>query len=102
MSPLTSGLWELAFTESLRMSWLGSLILLMVLLLRIPMRNLPKRFSYYLWSAVWLRLAIPVALPSGFSFLGILSRLTAPARSSDGPARKGGTSSLPAPPSVCC
>lgn len=75
MYPLTSELWsvQLVFGEILRMSWLGSLIILMVLALRIPMKKLPKQFSYILWSAVWLRLIIPVVLPSPFSFLGFLS-----------------------------
>lgn len=73
MNPLTSDLWERLFGEVLRMSWLGSLTILMVLALRIPMKKLPKRFSYILWSAVWLRLILPVSLPSSFSFLGFIS-----------------------------
>lgn len=76
MNSMISEFWELAFGEVLRMSWLGSLVILMVLVLRIPMKKLPKGFSYILWSAVWLRLILPVVLPSSFSFLGFLSNKT--------------------------
>ncbi len=89
MNPLTSELWELAFGEVLRMSWLGGLIILMVLALRIPMKRLPKGFSYLLWIAVWLRLTISVDLPSPFSFLSLLADKTS--------APGGSPGSVPAP-----
>lgn len=74
MNPFSEETLAFIFGEVLRISWLGTLIILIVLVLRFPMKHLPKRFAYILWSAVWLRLFIPVAIPSHFSLLGATSR----------------------------
>lgn len=53
----------------LQASLRGSVLILAVLALRILLRRLPKRGLCLLWTAVWLRLALPFALRSRFSLL---------------------------------
>ncbi|MBR4702167.1 MAG: hypothetical protein IKP19_10810 [Oscillospiraceae bacterium] len=53
----------------LQASLRGGVLILAVLALRILLRRLPKRGLCLLWTAVWLRLALPFALRSRFSLL---------------------------------
>lgn len=53
----------------LQASLRGGVLILAVLALRILLRRLPKRGICLLWTAVWLRLALPFALRSRFSLL---------------------------------
>lgn len=57
------------FIEILNMSYIGSIVILAVLLARLLLKKVPKRYTYLLWSVVLLRLAIP------FSFNSVLSLL---------------------------
>ncbi|MBQ5952243.1 MAG: hypothetical protein IJL66_08865 [Lachnospiraceae bacterium] len=47
----------------------GSVLILAVLLLRFLLHRIPKRYTCFLWTAVWLRLALPFAVRSRFSLL---------------------------------
>ena len=53
----------------------GGILILAVLLLRVLLRKLPKRYVCLLWTAVWLRLAMPFAMRSRFGLLPWLSFL---------------------------
>ena len=53
----------------------GGILILAVLLLRVLLRKLPKRYVCLLWTAVWLRLALPFAVRSRFGLLPGLSFL---------------------------
>lgn len=53
----------------LQASLRGGALILAVLLLRVLLRKLPKRYTCVLWTAVWLRLALPFAVRSRFSLL---------------------------------
>lgn len=47
----------------------GGVLILAVLLLRFLLHKIPKRYTCFLWTAVWLRLALPFAVRSRFSLL---------------------------------
>ena len=49
------------------MSARAGLVILMVLLMRIPLRRAPRVFCYALWGVVLLRLLCPVSFSSPFS-----------------------------------
>ncbi|MBE6724795.1 MAG: hypothetical protein E7576_06295 [Ruminococcaceae bacterium] len=51
------------FLTVLRMSLTGSLVILLVLLLRIGLKRAPKIYSYLLWAAVLFRLLTPFGIP---------------------------------------
>ena len=53
----------------LNMSLSGSIVILMVMLCRIPLRKAPMVFSYALWGTALFRLLCPVSLPARFSLL---------------------------------
>ncbi len=58
-----------AFQTVLRMSLMGSYVFLILCLLRLVMRKLPSKFSYCLWTLVFLRLALPVFWQGNFSLI---------------------------------
>lgn len=62
----------------LNMSITASYVAVAVILARVLLRRAPKIFSYMLWSAVMIRLILPVSFTSSFSIL----RLAGPAGSS--------------------
>lgn len=53
-----------AFSQILNMSLTASAVILLLLLLRLPLRRAPKVISYALWGIVLIRLLCPVSLPS--------------------------------------
>ena len=57
------------FLTLLRMSMTASLVILIVLVLRVFLRRIPKIFSYVLWAAVLFRLFCPVAPESPVSLI---------------------------------
>lgn len=59
------------FIKILNMSLTAGYVILAVLIIRIFIRKLPKRFSYYLWAAVGFRLLCPVSFTSMISFFNI-------------------------------
>ncbi|MBE6654584.1 MAG: hypothetical protein E7608_03920 [Ruminococcaceae bacterium] len=61
---------EIFFTV-LNMSITASYVILAILLVRLFMRKLPKKFSYALWSVAAFRLCVPVSFTSIISFFNI-------------------------------
>ncbi|WP_042201306.1 M56 family metallopeptidase [Paenibacillus camerounensis] len=57
------------FINVLNMSITAGYVAAAVLLVRVFLRRAPKIFSYLLWSAVGIRLVLPVSIPSDFSLL---------------------------------
>ncbi|KHL95524.1 peptidase M56 BlaR1 [Paenibacillus sp. IHB B 3415] len=60
------------FVSILNMSLTASYVAVAVILARVLLRRAPTIFSYLLWSAVMIRLVMPVSFTSGFSILGLL------------------------------
>ncbi|MDO3410382.1 M56 family metallopeptidase [Saccharibacillus sp. CPCC 101409] len=58
-----------AFLKLLNMSLTAGLVIVLVLLIRMPLRKAPKIFSYLLWLAVLLRLVSPVSVESAVTLL---------------------------------
>ncbi|WP_340023125.1 M56 family metallopeptidase [Paenibacillus sp. FSL K6-1096] len=56
----------------LNMSITASYVAVAVMLARIILKRAPKLFSYLLWSAVIIRLLLPVSFTSSFSILGLV------------------------------
>ena len=65
------------FKTVLQMSITASYVIAVVIVLRMLMRRYPKKYSYYLWSAVFFRLCCP------FSFSSVLSIFNFSARKGD-------------------
>ncbi|WP_336772398.1 M56 family metallopeptidase [Paenibacillus sp. MMO-58] len=57
------------FITVVNMSITAGYVAIAVMLARLLFKRLPKRFSYFLWSAVALRLLAPVSFTAGFSLL---------------------------------
>lgn len=57
----------------LNMSLTASIVIVLVLLARLPLKKAPKIFSYALWAVVLFRLVCPVSFSSEFSLLGIFN-----------------------------
>lgn len=57
------------FISVLNMSITAGYVAAAVLLVRVFLRRAPKIFSYLLWSAVAIRLVLPVSFTSDFSLL---------------------------------
>ncbi|WP_239004689.1 M56 family metallopeptidase [Paenibacillus tepidiphilus] len=60
------------FIRILNMSITASYVAAAVILARFLLRRAPKIFSYLLWSAVIIRLVLPVSFTSSFSFLRLV------------------------------
>lgn len=58
---------ELLFLQILNMSFNGSVVILLVLLIRLGLKKAPKIFSYGLWAVVLCRLILPFSFESIFS-----------------------------------
>lgn len=65
--------WYKFFPQLLNMSATASIVILIVLLLRLGLKKLPKIISYVLWSAVLFRLLCPVSITSSFSLFGFVN-----------------------------
>ena len=68
---------ENIFLQVLNMSLTAGVTVLVVLLVRLFLKKLPKKYSYLLWSVVGFRLLCPVSFDSIFSIfnLNIFSRI---------------------------
>ena len=53
------------------MSLTGSIVILVVLLARMLMKKVPKKYMYFLWGIVGIRLLFPITLESSFSMFNI-------------------------------
>ena len=58
---------EALFIRILNMSLAASVVIAAVLLLRLPLRRAPKKWSYLLWGAAAFRLCCPVSVKAAFS-----------------------------------
>ncbi len=63
---------QVIFTTVLNMSITASIVAMGVMVARLMLKKMPKIFSYVLWSAVLIRLVIPVSFTSAFSFLTVI------------------------------
>lgn len=70
------------FAATLNMSLTASLIILIVLIVRMCLKNAPKIFSYVLWSVVLFRLLCPVSVSLPVSVLAPMSKASASAGTS--------------------
>ncbi len=59
------------FIEILNMSYIGSIVIGVVLLLRFLLRKVPKKFSYILWIVPLIRLMIPFSIESVISLIPV-------------------------------
>ncbi len=59
------------FFQVLRMSYMGSLAILSILIARLLLKRAPKIFSYTLWGVVLFRLLSPFTIKSQFSIFGL-------------------------------
>ena len=59
------------FPQLLNMSLTASVVILLLLLLRLPLKKAPKALSYALWGLVLFRLLCPVSLPSAVSLFSL-------------------------------
>ena len=62
---------EEMFLRILNMGVTAGYCILVVIVLRLCMKRLPKVYSYALWSVVYFRLVCPVSVSSVFSLLKI-------------------------------
>lgn len=58
------------FVKLVSMSLMASYCVLLICVVRFPLRRVPKIFSYLLWSIVAVRLLCPFAFESNFSLVG--------------------------------
>ncbi|MCH5344768.1 MAG: hypothetical protein J1E64_12080 [Acetatifactor sp.] len=58
------------FLKLVSMSLMASYCVLLICIVRFPMRRVPKTFSYLLWSIVAVRLLCPFTFESNFSLVG--------------------------------
>ncbi|MBU5429436.1 M56 family metallopeptidase [Kineothrix sp. MSJ-39] len=59
------------FMTFLQRNGILTLVILAVLLVRLILRRLPKKYSYLLWSVVGIRMLFQIQLPARFSLLSI-------------------------------
>lgn len=62
---------ESIFIEILNMSFIGSFVIFVVIVLRAMMKNMPKKYSYYLWAVPLIRLIIPFSFDSIVSLIPV-------------------------------
>ncbi|MBE6038919.1 MAG: hypothetical protein E7218_06965 [Anaerofustis stercorihominis] len=60
------------FNSILQMSIISSIVILTVLIIRLPLKKVPKVFSYILWGIVLFRLLCPVSIISPFSLFNTI------------------------------
>lgn len=59
------------FNTILNMSITGSVVILVVILVRFILQNIPKKYSYILWSVAGFRLCCPFSFKSVVSLFNI-------------------------------
>lgn len=64
------------FPKILNMSLTAGIVIILVILIRLPMKKAPKVFSYALWAVVLFRLICPVSFSSDFSLQGLFNSPT--------------------------
>lgn len=64
---------NMLFLKIVEMSLTAGIVILVVLLVRLLIRRLPKSFAYALWIVVAFRLVVPVAVDSGISIFHLFN-----------------------------
>ena len=77
---------EALFLRMLNMSLSAAIVILVIVLLRLPLRRAPKKWSYLLWIAAAFRLCCPVSFQAFFSIF----RLRPPAAAASSAVLGGG------------
>ncbi len=62
---------EKIFLDILNMSYIGSIVILAILLIRIFLKKVPKKFSYLLWAVALVRLVMPFTFESVLSLIPV-------------------------------
>jgi|LGOV01.1.fsa_nt_gb beta-lactamase regulating signal transducer with metallopeptidase domain len=62
-------MFETIFIDVLNMSYIGSIVIWVVLLARLLLKKAPKKYTYILWSVVLLRLIFPFSFNSALNLL---------------------------------
>ncbi len=60
------------FVQIVHMTFIASIVIGVVLLVRVLLKRAPKVFSYMLWAVVLFRLLCPVSVSSEFSLFGLI------------------------------
>lgn len=68
--------WVEFYMLFLQRNGILTLVILAVLLVRLLLRRLPKKYSYLLWSVVGIRMLLKLQLPSRFSLLSLWHYMT--------------------------
>lgn len=68
--------WVEFFMPFLQRNGILTLVILAVLLMRLLLRRLPKKYSYLLWSVVGIRMLLKLQLPSRFGLLSLWHYMT--------------------------
>ena len=63
------------FSQILELSRIGSMTIIVVLCVRYLLKNAPKKYSYLLWSVVWLRLTVSRTVSWNWSLYTLLCRI---------------------------
>ncbi len=69
---------ESVFKTVLNMSLSGAVVILGIMLLRLPLKKAPKKWSYLLWLAAAFRLCCPLSFGSALSLFSLLPNKAAP------------------------
>ncbi len=62
---------EKVFLQIINMSYLGGIVILFLIPIRLILKKAPKRYSYLLWSIALIRLTIPISLESPLSLIPV-------------------------------
>ena len=60
------------FQQVVKMSLMGSIVIVAVLLIRMLLKKAPKIYSYALWGIVLFRLLCPFSFSSNYSFFNLV------------------------------
>ncbi|MCL1918442.1 MAG: M56 family metallopeptidase [Peptococcaceae bacterium] len=63
------------FLEILGMSIMAGYVVLVVMLVRLPLKRFPKIYSYVLWAVVLFRLLCPFSIESAISFMPVFPEI---------------------------
>lgn len=65
-------MWEIILRTVLKTSMIAAIAAVIVMLLRIPLKKAPHRWSYLLWAVVFFRCLCPVSFESGISIFNAI------------------------------
>ncbi|SMB79991.1 BlaR1 peptidase M56 [Desulfonispora thiosulfatigenes DSM 11270] len=62
---------EKMFLQVINMSYIGSIVIMFILVTRLLLKKAPKKYSYILWAVVLIRLIVPITFESVLSLIPI-------------------------------